>query len=83
MEILDRKVKESGYELADTARARAGTLFEAALLERRPSFGNARLARTVFEQACVSLADRLEHDPTVTRDELTIIQEADIQVAHE
>lgn len=79
VQILNRSAIAAGYELTDAARVRAGTLFDAALRERGPGFGNARLARTLFERACVRLADRLESDSDVTRDELTKIHEGDIE----
>jgi Cdc6-like AAA superfamily ATPase len=78
-QILDRSAVAAGYELTDAARERATMLFNAATKERGPGFGNARLARTLFERACVRLADRLESDSDVTRDELTKIREEDIE----
>jgi hypothetical protein len=78
-QILDRSAVAAGYELTDAAREQATMLFNAAVKERGPGFGNARLARTLFERACVRLADRLESDSDVTRDELTKIREEDIE----
>lgn len=79
VQILNRSAIAAGYALTDAAQDRAGMLFDAALRERGPGFGNARLARTLFERACVRLADRLESDSDVTREELTEIHAGDIE----
>ncbi len=78
LQILDRMVTRAGYELSEAARSRANKIFEAAYVDRAATFGNARMARSLFERACVKLADRLENDPSITREDLTVITELDI-----
>ncbi len=73
MTIFERMAVNAGYSLNDAARARMPTMFESAYNNRGAAFGNARLARTMFERACVRLADRLEHDPDISREELTVL----------
>lgn len=80
MQILERMATKAGYSLNDAARASAAAMFEDAYNDRQATFGNARLARTMFERACVRLADRLEHDPDISRDELTMIHKEDLQL---
>jgi Holliday junction resolvasome RuvABC ATP-dependent DNA helicase subunit len=53
-----------------------------AILERasaKEDFGNARFARSLFEQAYASMAARAVADGTVTIDEVTTIKRSDIQ----
>jgi len=77
--IFESMVAKAGYELSEAARARANALFGDAYANRTTTFGNGRLARTVFEQACVRLADRLASDQDITRSELTMFQAEDVQ----
>jgi SpoVK/Ycf46/Vps4 family AAA+-type ATPase len=79
MRIFENLAKSAGYTLNDAARARAAALFTEAYTNRSTTFGNGRLARTVFEQASVRLADRFELESDITRDELTAFHEDDIQ----
>jgi len=79
IEILVRMTAAGGYQLTEAARARAIAIFESTRLNRSTAFGNARVARTLFERACVRLADRLEKDSDVSLDELTMIQDGDIE----
>lgn len=82
MMIFERMAVSAGYSLSDGARARVPTMFESAYDNRGATFGNARLARTMFERACVRLADRLEHDPDISREELTLLHDEDIELSH-
>ena len=79
--IFESMVAKAGYELSEPAHLRATNLFEEAYASRDTTFGNARLARTIFEQACVRLADRLASDQSITRSELTTFQPEDIESA--
>ncbi len=81
VQILSHHASDGGYTLTENARSRAKALFQAGLDKASASFGNARFARTVFERACVHLADRLATDPQISRDELTTIQQDDIDSA--
>jgi Holliday junction resolvasome RuvABC ATP-dependent DNA helicase subunit len=81
MDIFERMVVKDGYRLSDAARNNATAIFANAYAKRTTTFGNGRLARTVFEKACVRLANRLETDPDITRAELTTFQAEDIEAA--
>ena len=81
MTIFENMVAKAGYQLSDAARARATALFGETYAHRNTTFGNGRLARTVFEEACVRLADRLASDEDITRSELTTFQAEDMEVA--
>ena len=81
--IFESMVEEAGYQLSEAARTRATAVFEEAYGNRNVAFGNARLARTVFEQACVRLADRVAYDQDITRSELTTLQPDDIAAAED
>jgi SpoVK/Ycf46/Vps4 family AAA+-type ATPase len=83
MDIFERMVAKDGYQLSDAARDRATAIFADVYAKRTTTFGNARLARTVFEKACVRLADRLATDLDITRAELTIFQAEDVEAAYE
>ena len=75
MDIFERMVVKDGYQLSDAARNGAAAIFADAYAKRTTTFGrNGRLARTVFEKACIRLADRLATDVNITRDELTTFQ---------
>lgn len=81
LQIFESMAKTAGYILSETTRRRVRNVFATAYEDRTTTFGNGRLARTIFEQACVHLANRLERDPDITREDLTTIEELDIQTA--
>ncbi len=64
------------YHLAPDAKSRLGEVIEAE--PRARGFGNARFTRNVFEQAIAMHAVRLAEVPSPTRDQLTILEAADI-----
>ncbi len=78
--IFESMAKKEGYELGRDARVRLAALLQKAYSLRTATFGNARLARTLFERAKVRLSDRLSSDPDITRDELMKLCEVDIQL---
>jgi SpoVK/Ycf46/Vps4 family AAA+-type ATPase len=78
-QIFESMAIGAGYNLSDDARVKVAQLFKTAYEQRDTSFGNARLARTVFEEACIRLSDRLGSDVAITREELTIIQANDVR----
>jgi SpoVK/Ycf46/Vps4 family AAA+-type ATPase len=75
-EIFDGMVHEVGLELADGARARAELIFRRAA--DKQDFGNARFARSLFEQAYARMAARAASDGTVSVDELNTLLAEDI-----
>ena len=76
LQIFERFAKESGIELAPGARERAESAFAEAVLQ--PDFGNARFARSLFEQAYSRMAARAAADGVVDVSELLAIQPEDI-----
>ncbi len=80
LEILTDMANRHGYTLADDASQRASDLLEQAYQNRGERFGNARLARTMFERATVRLSNRLADDPDITREELTTLHAGDIEL---
>ena len=74
--IFELMTKDVGIELADGALAAAKGVFARACGKR--DFGNARFARSLFEQAYARMAARAATDGTVTVDELMTLLPADI-----
>src|SRR5215213_3447520 len=74
--IFQDMVREVGIELADGARESAEQIFAAAA--GKQDFGNARFARSLFEQAYARMASRAAMDGAVTVDELTTLLAEDI-----
>ncbi len=64
------------YELNDAARERVRQHFNA--VPRGPGFGNGRLARNLFEEACAQQASRLVRIDDVSREDLVCLTAADI-----
>ncbi|HEX6257358.1 MAG TPA: AAA family ATPase [Euzebyales bacterium] len=64
------------YELTDGARARLTSHFDA--VPRGPGFGNGRLARNLFEEACAQQASRLVRMGDVSREDLMRLTADDI-----
>jgi hypothetical protein len=75
-EIFEGMVRDVGIELADGALAAAENLFTRAA--EKQDFGNARFARSLFEQAYARMAARAADDGSVTLDELQTLLPEDI-----
>jgi stage V sporulation protein K len=75
-EIFGRMAHEVGIALGPGVLEKAAHVFAAASGKR--AFGNARFARTLFEQAYAHMATRAAGDGAVTVDELTTLQAEDI-----
>lgn len=75
-EIFGRMAHDAGLALAEGARNRASDVFHRAAGKR--DFGNARFARSLFEQAYARMATRAATDGSVTVDELTTLLPEDI-----
>ncbi len=72
--------EKNHYEVPAETQGRVLAAF-AWLYERRDEhFGNGRLARNVFERAIRRLANRIAGVAPVTRELLTVLQPADIEV---
>jgi Cdc6-like AAA superfamily ATPase len=70
-------VESAGLSLADGALEKAEALFEEAI--GRADFGNARFARSLFEQAYARMALRAAADGTIDVAELTELQPDDVR----
>lgn len=75
-EIFGRMAHDAGIGLAEGARTRASGVFHLAAGKR--DFGNARFARSLFEQAYARMASRAADDGSVSVDELTTLLAEDI-----
>lgn len=75
-EIFGRMAHDVGIALGPGVLEKAAEVFAAAAGKR--AFGNARFARTLFEQAYAHMATRAAHDGAVTVEELTTLQVEDI-----
>jgi SpoVK/Ycf46/Vps4 family AAA+-type ATPase len=75
-EIFDGMVREVGLQMAEGARAAAERIFSRAA--GRQDFGNARFARSLFEQAYARMAARAALDGSVMVDELTTLLAEDV-----
>lgn len=77
-EIFDLFCKNTGFELSDPARAKLLANFAILYDGRDETFGNARLARNVFEQTVNNQANRIITLVTIDKTVLATILEADI-----
>jgi SpoVK/Ycf46/Vps4 family AAA+-type ATPase len=71
--------KEGGFTLSDGASAKAKGIFEEQFLQRDETFGNARLARNLFEQCLVRHARRITRAGNITDGMLTTLEEDDVE----
>jgi SpoVK/Ycf46/Vps4 family AAA+-type ATPase len=74
--IFDMLAGHHHYELSDGARERLRAHFEA--VPRGPGFGNGRLARNLFEEACAQQATRVVRLDQVSREDLVCLTAQDI-----
>ncbi len=77
-EIFAGFAHETGIGLADGVREKARAIF--ARNAGRQDFGNARFARSLFEQAYANMAARAAEDGTVTVDELVTLVPDDVDM---
>jgi len=75
-EIFGRMARDVRITLGEGAREKAADVF--ALAAGRRDFGNARFARSLFEQAYARMATRAATDGAITVDELTTLLAEDI-----
>lgn len=79
-EIYRRIAEKSGFILKDEALKTLHSLFEKLCSAKDDKFGNARLARNIFEKTFEKHANRTAYIAPVTREILTTIEAADIPV---
>jgi Cdc6-like AAA superfamily ATPase len=77
--ITERMCSASKYVLGDGCAEELRGIFAAA--PRGESFGNARLARNLFEAAVEAQANRLAPDDSLDQTELTTLEAADFRAA--
>jgi Holliday junction resolvasome RuvABC ATP-dependent DNA helicase subunit len=77
VEIFNRFCKESDYTLTEPTLDKVRAFFEAAYASRDARFGNARLARNIFEKAIENQSSRIVN-MEIKSDVLTTIEACDI-----
>jgi SpoVK/Ycf46/Vps4 family AAA+-type ATPase len=78
VEIFDLFCKKAGYQLWQPTRDNLLRLFSVLYETRDESFGNARLARNLFEMTISNQANRIVTESNITVESLSTISEADI-----
>ena len=78
-EIFNRFCKQNDYRLTESALERITLLFDSAHERRNRMFGNARLARNVFERAIENQSNRIL-SMEMTGEVLTTIEASDISM---
>lgn len=77
LSIADIMFKEKGYEPSPKAREKMSKIFEAAI--NKSDFGNGRYVRNLLEKAVRNQALRLGDADSLTKEQLTKIEEEDIE----
>ncbi len=70
--------KNAGFQLTEPSRRKIRMLFEKAYINRDETFGNARLARNVFEATISGQATRIVALPNITDEALASIEPDDV-----
>ncbi len=78
VEIFTRFCQQSSYQVDDLARSQLAGVFASLYEGRQDNFGNARLARNIFEVSINKQATRLAASSDISIDSLTAITRADI-----
>ena len=78
LSIYELFCKNSGFKLTPKARTKAQLLFQTLFNVRDESFGNARVARNIFEQTINHQANRIITIPKVTDEVLGTIEALDV-----
>lgn len=81
-DIFEMRCKSSGYTLTDDARQPLLRLLERGC-QAPKGFGNARGARNLFERTVSAQANRLAHEPKITRETLMLLTAEDLRAAGE
>lgn len=79
-EIYKRMADKSGFVLKDETLKALNELFEKLCITKDDKFGNARLARNIFEKTFEKHANRTSYIAPITREILTTIEAEDIPV---
>jgi hypothetical protein len=78
LQIFKNFAHRDGYQLGNSAEQKLRSVFADKCANSQANFGNGRLARTLYEQACMRLANRLASDAEITREELTMLTDCDV-----
>ena len=78
VQIFERMCTENDYRLHDQARGKLSRSVQAAYNRRDKTFGNARFARNLFEEATTNLASRVASSDLSNGSALMVITEEDI-----
>lgn len=78
VEIFELFCNNAGFKLSIDARKKVATLFQLLHDVRDETFGNARLARNVFERSVNNQANRIIAIPDITENILSTIEAVDI-----
>lgn len=78
LEIFRRMCETSHYVLPEATREKLRTGFQSLVAQRDEHFGNARLARNLFENAIQRMASRIVEIAPLTREHLTRLHPEDI-----
>jgi SpoVK/Ycf46/Vps4 family AAA+-type ATPase len=78
VEIFVGFAKSSGYQVSQTARNRLLLIFQKEFVARDSSFGNARLARNMFETSIRKQANRIAPIADISLELLTTIDQDDV-----
>ncbi|HLS91242.1 MAG TPA: AAA family ATPase [Limnochordia bacterium] len=79
LQIADLMLKQREYRLTEGARRRLHDMLEQRLRSGDPHLGNARMVRNIIERAIRRQAVRLIRRPQISRNDLMLITEADIE----
>lgn len=83
LQIADLMLQQRQYELTDGARKALKRIIELKTGKGHEHSGNARLVRNIIEKAMRRQAVRLVNKNEITREDLILIEEADIEEARE
>lgn len=79
LQIAHLMLRQRQYRLSLGARSKLGTMLRAEAGNYDPNFGNARLVRNLIERAIRRQAVRLVRKKRISREELMLIEEVDLQ----
>ena len=78
VEIFELFCREVGFDVAASARAKVSDLFEALHAHRDQSFGNARLARNLFEATMQRHSNRIVTLAEIDEIALSMVEAEDV-----
>lgn len=79
-EILVSMCQRNDYNLSDSARKSIGNYLVEKVAEKDENFANGRLVRNIYDDLIMNHAKRVVNISNITRDDLSLITEADFNV---